>query len=208
MQHFSSSLSHHHHSYDDDYHNDDDIIIIINRYGSIFLARNFVLPLEKDFVWTFSLANCCSPSFINCDCNWWWKLRILPQQNTALLSHFRLSVRRRDMSIYANIYTDFEHWFQYICSHDLTRPDHYGDDYDDDNDHLATTWRPHGDHLATTIRGATCICDAFFLRFIWRSVGMVSWVMALSKFSASGNTVVTFILCIPDCLNTSWSFWG
>ena len=37
-------------------------------------------------------------------------LRILPQQNTALLSHFRLCVcHRRDMSIYANIYTDFEH---------------------------------------------------------------------------------------------------
>ena len=38
-----------------------------------------------------------------------YKLRILPQQNTALLSHYRVSVRRRDMSIYATIYTDFEH---------------------------------------------------------------------------------------------------
>ena len=41
-------------------------------------------------------------------------LRILPQQNTALLSHVCLSVclsvcDGRDMSIYANIYTDFEH---------------------------------------------------------------------------------------------------
>ena len=31
-------------------------------------------------------------------------LRILPQQNTALLSHVSVSVRRRDMIIYANIY--------------------------------------------------------------------------------------------------------
>ena len=44
----------------------------------------------------------------------------------ALSSHsvVRPSVDKRDMSIYANIYTDFEHWFQYIsCSHDQTRPD-------------------------------------------------------------------------------------
>ena len=39
------------------------------------------------------------------------------------------------MSIYANIYTDIEHWFQYVsCSSDQTRPDDNDDD-DNDNDY-------------------------------------------------------------------------
>ena len=47
----------------------------------------------------------------------------------ALSSHsVRPSVDKRHMSIYANIYTDFEHWFQYISYIQYipgqTRPDH------------------------------------------------------------------------------------
>ena len=56
----------------------------------------------------------------------WGKLRILPQQNTALLSHVCLCVRPWTGVTWAfmPIYIDFGHWCQYIsCSHDQTRPD-------------------------------------------------------------------------------------
>ena len=45
----------------------------------------------------------------------------------ALSSHsVRACVDKRDMSIYAYIYTYFEHWFQYISRpHDQTRPEHF-----------------------------------------------------------------------------------
>jgi len=65
-------------------------------------------------------------------------MRILFQNSSSIFT-FRPSVLKRDMSIYTNIYTDFEHWFQYIsCSHDQTRPDQTSGydnyDYDDDCD--------------------------------------------------------------------------
>ena len=55
-------------------------------------------------------------------------LQILFQNSSYIFtfrnSSVRPSVLKRDMNMYANIYTDFEPWFQYIsCSHDQTRLD-------------------------------------------------------------------------------------
>ena len=78
-----------------------------------------------------------------------YQLRILPQQNTALLSHFRVSVRRRDMSIYANIYIQILSIDSNIYHVLMTRPDQTTTAM---TTTMMTTWWPLQDHLATTWR--------------------------------------------------------
>ena len=119
-------------------------------------------------------------------------LRILPQQNTALLSHVR-SVRRRDMSIYANIYrfwdARFRRWWP-LGDHLVTTwwplGDHVVTTWWSLGDHLVTTWWPLGNHFVTT----------------WWPLGdtqfFVSSSSVLHQFSISSSSVLHQLFTISS----------